>query len=115
MNFLMQGFEAFKCQELGKERKTRADDNDDDKQPHTHFLAKMNSKVDTTSNKCTSDYNSNAYINKCNKNYVMIGTTTNQKSKKDHKNVKQTLTNDQNNQSKQCREETRCLHKEDTC
>ena len=84
MNFLMQGFETFKRNDTGKKRKKGADDDDDDDQPHTHFLAKMSSQVDTDTDKNTSDYDSDAYINSCNKNYAMVSTTTNKKRKMDH-------------------------------
>jgi hypothetical protein len=84
MNFLMQGFEAFKRNDTGKKRKTRADDDDDDDKPHTHFLAQMSSKVDTTTTKNSSDYDSDDYSNCYNKNYAMIGSTTHKKPKNDH-------------------------------
>jgi len=84
MNFLMQGFEAFKRNEMGKKRQTRTDDDDDETAPHTHFLANMNSKVDTTVDKNTSDYDSDAYINSHNKNYAMIGGLLGKKPKMDH-------------------------------
>ena len=84
MNFLMQGFEAFKRNDTGKRRKIRADDDDDDDKPHTHFLATMSSKVDETTTKNSSDYDSDDYTISYNKNYAMIGSTTNKKPKIDH-------------------------------
>ena len=83
MNFLMQGFEAFKKNSEGKKRKIELDDENDDDAPHTHFLLQMNRKVDPDSDNNNSDYDSDAYTNDYNKNYVFVGSEMNKKRKID--------------------------------